>query len=642
MDYNYERKLEINEWVINSRWFYMVAVFLIGILGNSLVSLFEYTFSFFYIAALLLLFLVANSILLLNLKNIKKNKSEHKLRILGFWQIAIELLVFTVITYLLGEKSMASLFFFIPIISASILFGVRGSVITALLSGFLVNIFAVFEYFNMIFGYLFDRQFLSTFSSYEVRYSTLNLIKTIVASNLYLVIAIISGYGSKYFFKREQVLFENSTRTIQEKDDRLKQLEKSAQYTEQVKKHDEIITSINKQLGEKINELENSEKSMLRAFSDLKLARESTEKEQRKTSAIISNFVDPIILIDKNDALSLFNPAAQNVFGFLSNDLGKKVSPENNYSLSNFKGIVDREFSVKSAKELKSGNPFEEEAVINLGGQENTYKVITAGVVDKNNENLGIMKIFYNLTREKMIDKMKSEFISIAAHQLRTPLSAIKWAIKMILDGDVGKLNEEQAKLLFKGYESNERIIILVNDMLNVSRIEEGRFGYNFKKEDFVKAVELQIDALDSIIKQKNIKLEFTAPKKLPLVYMDGGKMALVIQNLLENAVKYTPEYGKIFVKIEAGGNFLKVKVKDNGVGIPEKDQAKLFSKFFRAENAVRLQTEGSGLGLFIVKNIIKKHGGEISFESEEGKGTEFVFTIPFDEFLDEQQTETV
>ena len=241
------------------------------------------------------------------------------------------------------------------------------------------------------------------------------------------------------------------------------------------------------------------------------------------------------------------------------------------------------------------------------------------------------MKIFYNLTREKMLDKLKSEFISIAAHQLRTPLSAIKWVIKMVLDGDVGKITEEQKKLLFKGYQSNERIIELVNDMLNVSRIEDGRFGYSYQKENFEEALQIVMDSLENRIKEKSIKFEVKKNAKVPEIFMDKTKMVLVLQNLIENAVKYTPEFGKILVNLEVGKNFLKVRIKDNGVGIPKKDQEKMFSKFFRAENVMRMQTEGSGLGLFIVKNVIQKHGGEINFTSEEGMGTEFVFTLPLE-----------
>lgn len=378
-----------------------------------------------------------------------------------------------------------------------------------------------------------------------------------------------------------------------------------------------------------MSDLERSEKATFKAFADLSEVERNLEKEHRKTAAIISNFIDPIIVIDKDNKITFLNPAAKDVFGFIDSDLGKIVDSANNYSMENFRKLIKSNYEVKNNKQIKSNNPDEEEVVIKDGSQDLTYKVITAKVDSEQGENLGLMKIFYNLTREKMIDKLKSEFISIAAHQLRTPLSAIKWAIKMILDGDVGKLNKEQYDLLNQGYASNERIIDLVNDMLNVSRIEEGRFGYSFTQDKFEDALSIVTTSLQNQIDQRKIKLITTLPKKMPLVYMDKQKMILVLQNLLENAVKYTPEYGKIEVKVRNVKSTLEISIKDNGIGIPQKDQAKLFSKFFRADNVVRMQTEGSGLGLFIVKNIIEKHGGEIICKSEEGKGTEFVFTLP-------------
>jgi signal transduction histidine kinase len=388
-----------------------------------------------------------------------------------------------------------------------------------------------------------------------------------------------------------------------------------------------LLTSVTAQLNKKIKQLEETEKSLFRAFSDLQTARELTEKERNKTMAVISNFVDPIIVIDKNSRLNLVNPAARHIFGFLESDIGKEIPEDDNYSMENFKKIIKREFTIAPKK--KENSATEEELTVNVADQELIYKVITAEVLDSKREFLGVMKIFYNLTREKMIDKLKSDFISIAAHQLRTPLSAIKWIIKMVLDGDAGKLNKEQEKILQKGYLSNERIIGLVNDMLNVSRIEEGRFGYIFKEDDFGEALELVIESLENQIKSKKIKFSWIKPKKMSKVYFDKVKLNLALQNLLENSVKYTPEFGKIEIITEFGSEFLKVKIKDNGVGIPEKDQEKLFTKFFRADNVVRMQTEGSGLGLFIAKNVIAKHGGELTFKSREGIGTEFIFTIP-------------
>jgi signal transduction histidine kinase len=240
------------------------------------------------------------------------------------------------------------------------------------------------------------------------------------------------------------------------------------------------------------------------------------------------------------------------------------------------------------------------------------------------------MKIFHDLTREKAIDQIKSEFISIAAHQLRTPLSAIKWILKMVLDEDSGKLNEEQRELLDKGYKSNERIIGLVNDLLSVSRIEEGRFGYNFDMCDLQEIIDIVKDNTKNLIKKNSQSFKITKPSNLPKAYIDKERILLVLQNLVDNAIKYTPEFGKIEIIIKKQDDkFLKVSIKDNGVGIPEKDKVKLFTKFFRATNVMRMQTEGSGLGLFIAKNIIEEHKGRIYIESEEGKGTKINFTLP-------------
>ncbi len=385
------------------------------------------------------------------------------------------------------------------------------------------------------------------------------------------------------------------------------------------------------ELNQKINDLKRSEKATLNAFADLSQVERNLEKEHHKTAAIISNFIDPIIVIDKDNKIIFLNPAAKEIFGFIDSDLSRVVDTTDNYSLDNFKKFVNTKYLVKKGQQIKSNDPNEEEVTINSNGQELTYKVITAKVVADRDEYLGIMKIFYNLTREKMIDKMKSDFISIAAHQLRTPLSAIKWVIKMILDGDAGKLNDEQKSLLSQGYASNERIITLVNDMLNVSRIEEGRFGYSFTQDKLDEALDIVVKSLANQIEAKKIKLNLSLPSTSPLVYMDKQKMILVLQNILENAVKYTPEHGKIEIKVKNNKDNLEIAIKDNGVGIPQKDQAKLFSKFFRASNVMRLQAEGSGLGLFIVKNIVEQHGGTIICKSEEGRGTEFIFTLPLD-----------
>lgn len=228
------------------------------------------------------------------------------------------------------------------------------------------------------------------------------------------------------------------------------------------------------------------------------------------------------------------------------------------------------------------------------------------------------------------LDRLKSEFISVAAHQLRTPLSAIKWAVKMVIDGDAGPLNDEQKNILDQGYKSNERMIVLINDLLDVSRIEAGKFEYEFIEGSVEELVDTTINEFQQIAKHKSVNLKYDKPDRaLPKVKMDSLKLKMVIENLIDNAIKYTAPGGQVEVLFKYYRNIIEFVVIDNGVGIPKDQAAQLFSKFFRAKNVVKMQTDGTGLGLFIAKKIVEKHGGVIWAESEEGKGTQMHFTLP-------------
>ena len=230
----------------------------------------------------------------------------------------------------------------------------------------------------------------------------------------------------------------------------------------------------------------------------------------------------------------------------------------------------------------------------------------------------------------KELDQLKTEFISIASHQLRTPLSAIKWSLKMLLDKDLGPLNDEQAELISKGYQSNERMINLINDLLNVSRIEEGRMSYLFVEQSIEPILRELIDEQQHAAREKHITIELNSGSgKLPFVRLDTQKIHLGLQNLLDNAIKYTSFDGKVKINVTIEKEELVVSIQDTGVGIPTSQQPRVFSKFFRGDNVMRMQTEGTGLGLFIAHNIIEKHHGRIWFESHEGKGTTFYAALP-------------
>lgn len=234
------------------------------------------------------------------------------------------------------------------------------------------------------------------------------------------------------------------------------------------------------------------------------------------------------------------------------------------------------------------------------------------------------------LERAKELDRMKTEFISIAAHQLRTPLSAVKWTLRMFIDGDLGPIDSEQKTFLMQGYQSNERMIRLVNDLLNVARIEEGKFNYEFTLVNFEDLIEGVISETRHLIDKKKLSFTYEKPEhKLSKIRADVQKIRLVLQNLVDNAIKYTPSGGQVTISLKNVNMKLEFKIRDSGIGIPAASIDKLFTKFYRSENAVRTQTEGTGLGLFIVKNIVEKHGGKVWAESVEGKGSAFGFSLP-------------
>ena len=256
--------------------------------------------------------------------------------------------------------------------------------------------------------------------------------------------------------------------------------------------------------------------------------------------------------------------------------------------------------------------------------------------------NIMVGKLREQQERERLIGRLKSEFISIAAHQLRTPLSAVKWTFQILLDGDAGNFTPEQKEFLQRGYDTNETMIRLVNDLLSAARLEEGRFGFDFKPVDFGLYLQNFIKLYAHQAKSRNIQLVYhPSVNVLPPILIDQVKIDLVVQNILDNAIKYSHPGSTVEVSLRQIPNYIEVAVEDRGVGIPRTQRDRLFMKFFRGDNVIRMQTEGSGLGLFIAKNIIKNHGGDITIESEENKGTTARFTLPVSEELI-PKTETV
>lgn len=234
---------------------------------------------------------------------------------------------------------------------------------------------------------------------------------------------------------------------------------------------------------------------------------------------------------------------------------------------------------------------------------------------------------------EKLIKlcSVKADIVSISAHQIRTSLSALKWIIKMFLDGDLGKLTAEQENLMRRAYDSNDRAINIVSELLLANKTENvTERECVFSSVDITELIDNSIFDFSGEAHTKGIEVIFLTPKtKLPLVRADKEKLRVVLQNLLENSIKYSNSHGKIFITLTQKGDLVEVSIKDTGIGISEEGKKKIFEKFYRDSGAQKKETAGSGIGLFTSKKIVEEHGGKIWFESSKDEGTTFFFTVP-------------
>jgi signal transduction histidine kinase len=226
---------------------------------------------------------------------------------------------------------------------------------------------------------------------------------------------------------------------------------------------------------------------------------------------------------------------------------------------------------------------------------------------------------------------IQHETVSILAHQLRTSLAASKWILKMFQDGDVGELTAEQRGFIDKAFSANERMIDLVSEMLEIAKVGETQNSLTLTAGSIVELIDDSLFNFTSESYKRGVEIIFLRPETdLPLIPFDWAKVRFVMQNLIENAIKYSDKGDRVVIAIEKHNDHeIEISVKDTGIGIPADEQPKIFERYFRADNAKKKEDMGTGLGLYTAKHIIEQHGGTMSFESKDGTGTTFFFTLP-------------
>lgn len=361
---------------------------------------------------------------------------------------------------------------------------------------------------------------------------------------------------------------------------------------------------------------------------EIEKAKNIAQEERAKAEAILKSIGDGVFAVDLNFNIILMNKIAEEMSGYTFQEA------KDNY----YKNV----FKFTQEKSSNTPYPLFVEEVIQTGtvrkltnhtlliSKNDTQLPISdsaAPIIDANGDIFGCIVVIRDASREREIEKVKDEFILIAAHQLRTPLGSMRWTIEMLMSyKDIPKQALEKIELVNK---ENKRMTLIVNDLLNVSQIDQGKMQDKPEVTDIVHVIESVIMESDAEAKEKKVQIISEFDTNIPTIMIDPKRLREVIQNLISNSIKYNIPNGKVMVSAKTEGSSILLRIADEGIGIPLADQERVFTKFYRAANASKSSTTGSGLGLFVVKSYLEKWGGKVDFQSIEGNGSTFNITLP-------------
>lgn len=344
----------------------------------------------------------------------------------------------------------------------------------------------------------------------------------------------------------------------------------------------------------------------------------------KKFKQAVESATDGVVITTVDPKIVYVNPAWEKMTGYTLEEVLDKdpnILNKDKTPADLFKQMWDS---------LSKGQSFISDEVVNTRKDGTDFPVrLTVFPIQEDLHNKFFVGLFEDITKRREIDQMKTEFISIASHQLNTPLSAMKWFLELLQNGKAGPLSSKQLEFVQNLVDSNQRMISLVRSLLNISRIESGRIIIDPQPTDVKLLIDEVLKDVILQIEKKKQSVHIDVIPALPKVNLDPRLIRHVIMNLLTNASKYSPDETVISIHVELDHEDVIVQVKDQGYGIPKQDQGKIFTKFFRAPNVLRMESDGSGLGMYLVKIVIESSGGKVWFTSEENKGTEINFSLP-------------
>ena len=351
---------------------------------------------------------------------------------------------------------------------------------------------------------------------------------------------------------------------------------------------------------------------------------EKVREDKEETESVIRNLAEGLVVVDKDGKIIMMNPAAEKMLDVSQKDQkGKPVMED-----------IKEEQLFSFSKEMGADDGGKKKEIELVSGRDDTKKTLRASsavIENEQGQTVGMVSVLSDVTKQKELDRLKASFVANVTHELRTPLVAVGKSVTLILQQTAGALTEQQNQLLAIADRNLKRLTLLINDLLDLSKLESGKMSISPKAISIEKITEEAVEGLKTWAGTRSIALSFEVRDALPQINADYDRVVQVLTNLIGNSIKFTPAGGSIIVQVSPRdeGSGVEVRVKDTGIGMTKENAAKIFDKFYQTGDKGASDISGTGIGLSIAKEIVECHGGKIWVESEKDKGTEFIFTLP-------------
>jgi len=339
--------------------------------------------------------------------------------------------------------------------------------------------------------------------------------------------------------------------------------------------------------------------------------------EKNQTEAIVQSLAEGLVVVNSKGEVVMMNPAAEKILGVNKEQKVGKLLTQN----------LRGEEVVSLVSDVSGEKTVELSAT-----QMETKKIIrssSAVVENENGQTVGMVSVLTDITKQKELDRLKSQFVSTVSHELRTPIVATQKALAVIIDKAAGPLTGDQARFLDIANRNLGRLNSLINDILDFSKLEAGKMKIELVETSIGKVIEEACEGLVSWANSKDIRIIKNIQDNIPQLKADPNRLIQILNNLIGNALKFTPKGGSVTVEVASSGGGVRVSVQDTGTGIPKEDLNRVFEKFLQLGERRQTDISGTGFGLSIAKEIVELHGGKIWAESEHGQGAKFIFTLP-------------